>query len=44
MGRIAAVGQMCEQAMQLSWQPLVPIRKFKIGDHNPSRPLSSPAG
>jgi len=44
MGRIAADGQICPQAMQLTWQPLVPIRKFKIGVQKASGPPSIPAG
>ena len=43
-GRIAAVGQTCPHATQLSWQPLVPMRKFSTGVHIPSRPVSNPAG
>ena len=40
-GRMAAVGQTLPQAMQLSWQPLVPARKFKTGVQSPSSPASS---
>ena len=30
IGRIAAVGQIFPQAVQLSWQPLVPVRKLRL--------------
>ncbi len=43
-GRMAAVGQRWPQAMQVCWQPLVPMRKFSRGVHSPSIPASSRAG
>jgi len=41
---MAAVGQACPQAMQFTWQPERPVRKFSDGVHRPCTPDSKSEG